>query len=121
MLLFPGCARHDMPHMRKCYSALSVKARFDMAETRRRPYKICNSERTKTTGIVVESLEELKEKAAPKLGITVASCRVFLERDGTEVDDEEYFGFLEDQTKFMIVSDGDEWTVGSLGKEILQA
>ena len=91
-----------------------------MAEIRRRPYKVCNSERTKTTGIVVESLEELKEKAGPKLGIASGSYRVFLERDGTEVDDEEYFGFLEDQTKFMIVSDGEEWTVGSQGKEILQ-
>ena len=35
---------------------------------------------------------------------------MFLDSDGTEIDEEEYFSFLEDQTKLMIVSDGDEWT-----------
>ena len=89
-----------------------------MAETRRRPYKICNSERTKTTGIVAQSLEELKERAGTKLRISPASCRVFLEGDGTEVDDEEYFGFLEDQTKLMVVSDGEEWKVGPQSKSL---
>ena len=87
-----------------------------MAENRRRPYKVCNSERSRTTGTVVQSLEELKEKASSKLGLAPGNCRVFLERDGTEVDDEEYFGFLEDQTKLMIVSDGEEWTLGSQSK-----
>lgn len=84
----------------------------DPASTRR-PYKACNSERTKTTGIVVASLEELKEKASFKLAIEPENCRVFIEQDGTEVDDNEYFGFLDDQTKFMIVADGEEWTLGS--------
>ena len=87
-----------------------------MAEIRRRPYRVCNSERKKTTGIVAQSLEELKERAGSKLGVTPESCRVFLERDGTEVDDEEYFSFLEDQTKLMIVSDGEEWMAGSQSK-----
>jgi len=89
-----------------------------MAETRRRPYRVCNSERTKTTGVVAQSLEELKERAGSKLGISPASCRVFLERDGTEVNDEEYFGFLEGQTKFMVVSDGEEWKVGPQSKSL---
>ena len=83
-----------------------------MEGKRRRPYKVCNSNRTKITGIVAESLEELKERASAKLGALATSCRVFLDSDGTEIDEEEYFSFLEDQTKLMIVSDGDEWTPG---------
>ena len=83
-----------------------------MEGKRRRPYKVCDSERTKTTGIVVESLQELKERACSKFGATPANCRVFLDSDGTEIDDEEYFSYLEDQTKLMIVSEGEEWTTG---------
>jgi len=83
-----------------------------MEGKRRRPYKVCNSERTKTTGIVAESLQELKDRASSKFGATAANCRVFLDSDGTEIDEEEYFSFLEDQTKLMIVSEGEEWTTG---------
>ena len=81
-----------------------------MEGKRRRPYKICNSERTKTTGIVAESLQELKDRASSKFGVTAANRRLFLESDGAEIDEEEYFCFLEDQTKLMIVSEGEEWT-----------
>lgn len=87
-----------------------------MEGKRRRPYKVCNSDRSKTTGIVAESLQELKEKASAKLGAEAASCRVFLDSDGTEIDEEEYFSFLEDQTKLMIVPDGEEWTAGPQSK-----
>lgn len=84
-----------------------------MDATSRRPYKVCSSDRRKNIGIVAASLEELKEKAGSKLDISSARFRVFLETDGTEVDDEEYFAFLEDQTKFMIVFDGEDWSPGS--------
>ena len=88
----------------------SEKRRSDMEGKRRRPYKICDSERTKTTGIVAESLQELKDRASLKFGVTAANCRVFLDSDGTEIEEEEYFSFLEDQTKLMIASEGEEWT-----------
>lgn len=87
-----------------------------MEGERRRPFKVCNSDRTRTTGIVAESLQELKERASSKLGAIAANCRVFLDSDGTEIDEEEYFSFLEDQTKLMIVSDGEEWTAGPQSK-----
>ena len=87
-----------------------------MEEKRRKPYKVCNSGREKTIGIVAESLQELKERGSSKLGVVAASCRVFLDSDGTEIDDEEYFSFLEDQTKLMIVCDGEEWTAGPQSK-----
>ena len=87
-----------------------------MEEIRRRPFKVCNSGRTRTIGMVVQSLEELKDRAGNKFGLTPTTCRVFLEKDGTEIDGEEYFRFLDDQTKLMIVSDGEEWMAGSQSK-----
>ena len=87
-----------------------------MEEIRRRPFKVCNSGRTRTIGMVVQSLEELKDRAGNKFGLTPTTCRVFLEKDGTEIDGEEYFRFLDDQTKLMVVSDGEEWMAGSQSK-----
>ena len=87
-----------------------------MEEIRRRPFKVCNSGRTRTIGMVVQSLEELKDRAGNKFGLTPTTCRVFLEKDGTEIDGEEYFRFLDDQTKLMVVSDGEEWMAESQSK-----
>ena len=87
-----------------------------MEEIRRRPFKVCDSDRTRTIGMVVQSLEELKDRAGNKFGLTPTTCRVFLEKDGTEIDDEEYFRFLDDQTKLMVVNDGKEWMAGSQSK-----
>ena len=87
-----------------------------MGERDRRPFKVCDSQRLKIKGIVVNSLAQLKEKACLKLGVSAAKSRVFLESDGTEIDDEDYFSFLEDQTKLMIVADGEEWNAGSESK-----
>ena len=87
-----------------------------MEEIRRRPFKVCNSDRTRTIGMVLQSLEELKDRAGNKFGLTPTTCRVFLEKDGTEIDSEEYFSFLDDQTKLMVVNDGEEWMAGSQSK-----
>ena len=87
-----------------------------MEVKRRKPFKICNSARTKAIGIVAESLREVKEIASLKFGSVAANCRVCLNSDGTEIDNEEYFSFLEDQTKLMIVCGGEEWTDDLLGK-----
>ncbi|XP_022807608.1 WD repeat-containing protein 87-like isoform X1 [Stylophora pistillata] len=86
-----------------------------MEVRRRKPFKICNSARTKALGIVAESLREVKEIASLKFGSVAANCRVCLNSDGTEIDNEEYFSFLEDQTKLMIVCGGEEWTDDLLG------
>lgn len=53
------------------------------------------------TGIVVESLAELKERGAPLLGLQALYCRVQLE-DETDVIDEEFFSRLEQLTVFIL-------------------
>ena len=83
-----------------------------MAEIVRRPFKIWNSHAQRTVGIVAASLQELKCKAMGKFALN--TCRVFLE-DGTEIDDEEYFWFLEYQTKLIVVGRV-EWMAGSQSK-----
>ena len=65
----------------------------------RRKMKIRNG--SLQTGIVVQTLAELKEKGAPRLGLQASNCRVQLE-DGTEVIDELYFSFLEEHTVLIL-------------------
>ena len=72
----------------------------------RRPFKVFNLQTQRTIGIVAESLRDLKDKAMAKFALN--SCRVFLE-DGTEIDDEEYFCFLEYQTKLIVVGKLTGW------------
>ena len=86
-----------------------------MEVNRRKPFQICNSARTTALGIVAGSLRELKEIARLKFGSGVANCRVYLS-DGTEIDNEEYFSSLEDQTKLVIICDGEMRRNDLLGK-----
>ena len=53
------------------------------------------------TGVVVQTLAELKEKGAPLLGLQASNCRVQLE-DGTEVIEEEYFSRLKEDTVLIL-------------------
>ena len=71
-----------------------------MAEIVRRPFKVFNFHTQRTVGIVATSLQELKCKAKAKFALS--TCLVFLE-DGTEIEDEEYFWFLQCQSKLIVV------------------
>lgn len=75
----------------------------------RRPFKICDSRRSQQKGVVVRSLEELKRVADEKLDVG-ANCRIFLESDGTEIEDDDYLSFVKEDSKLMVTRDGDGWT-----------
>ena len=83
-----------------------------MAEDQRRKpgYKVCNAERTRRKGLTAETLQELREKGCDKLGIASSNCHVYLDTDGTEVEDDDYFRTLDSQTAFMITSADEVWS-----------
>lgn len=70
-------------------------------------YKIQDVNRKKRTGIVADSLADLKQKGKKKLAMTT-DCRVCLE-DGTEVEDDDYFNTLPLQTVFVFVRPEETW------------
>jgi len=74
----------------------------------KRPFKICNSSREGKKGIACSSLQELKDISRERF-LLGPECRVFLESDGTEVDNEEYFQFLPPQTLFMVTENNERW------------
>ena len=91
-----------------------IKFKFNMAandveiQRQKRPFKICNSSRESKKGIACSSLEELKSISCERFMLN-PDCRVFLESDGTEVDNEEYFQFLPSQTLFMVTESNEHW------------
>lgn len=74
---------------------------------RMKAYKIQDVNRKKRTGIVADSLADLKRKGMEKLAMT-KDFRVCLE-DGTEVEDDDYFNTLPHQTVFVFVRADETW------------
>eukprot|EP00091_Calanus_sinicus_P020266 TRINITY_DN5441_c0_g1_i2.p1 TRINITY_DN5441_c0_g1~~TRINITY_DN5441_c0_g1_i2.p1 ORF type:complete len:142 (-),score=41.84 TRINITY_DN5441_c0_g1_i2:71-496(-) len=80
-------------------------------EVVKRPFKVTDRLRQIRKGIVAKSLKDLIRKALDKLNYA-DGCEVYLvlEEDGTEVDDEEYFQSLPDNTRLMLLLDQDIWS-----------
>ena len=77
----------------------------------KRPFKITDRLRQLRKGIVAKSLKDLIEKSIDKLGYDEKKAvYVVLEDDGTEVDDEEYFQSLPDNTSLMLLHLHDIWS-----------
>ena len=71
-----------------------------------RPYKVCGGSGGKIKdrkGIVAATFQDLVEKARQKFPEAGEDITLVLFEDKTEIDDEEYFQSLEDNTVFLIV------------------
>lgn len=65
----------------------------------------------RTLTYVTPQLIQLKTTTS----IQIADARIFLAKDGTEVQDEEYFSTLEPQTLFIVAKNADEVKTGTGG------
>ncbi|XP_076459061.1 DNA fragmentation factor subunit alpha-like isoform X2 [Babylonia areolata] len=75
-----------------------------------RPFKVWNAERSLKKSLVAGTLSELIQKGCEKLGLPYNNeIRVVLEADGTEVDEEDYFSFLNSDTTFMLLCTREIW------------
>lgn len=72
---------------------------------------MCNFTRQKSYGLVVPSLEDLKEKGCELIGFSPSDqVTVVLEEDGTIVADQAYFLCLPLNTKFMLLHEKETWS-----------
>ncbi|KAH9500430.1 hypothetical protein Btru_071871 [Bulinus truncatus] len=78
-----------------------------MAEQRTRPFKVWSQDRSIKKGVTVSSLKELISKGCAIL--KVSNPKIVLEEDGTEIDDEDYFSFLPDNTVLMFLTNDTKW------------
>ena len=70
---------------------------------RARPYKVCGGRRRERKGMVASTFQELVEKAKKKFPEAGDDLTLVLLEDKTEIDDEEYFQSLPDNTLFLVV------------------
>ena len=81
------------------------------APGRRRPFKVLDRMRTSKKGLMAGSLEDLIRSGKEKLSYSPEQeVVVVLEEDGTEVDEEDYFQTLEDNTELILLHTGDRWS-----------
>lgn len=87
-----------------------MESSSEESPTRGQPFKIVDHTREKRFGVVASDLQDLRIRACQKLSIPKdQAVRVALEQDGTEVEDEDYFGTLENNTPLMILSGDERW------------
>ncbi|CAG0917759.1 unnamed protein product [Notodromas monacha] len=73
--------------------------------------KVWDSGREKRKGLVATSYEDLRKKGCATLNVPPGDLhKVVLERDGTQVCDSDYFDTLPDQTVFMFIKHGEDWS-----------
>ncbi|XP_073331210.1 lipid transferase CIDEB [Pagrus major] len=76
-----------------------------------RPFRVCCHQRETRKGITAGTLEELKERVcqALLLSLSALSLSLVCEEDGTEVDSDEFFMTLPDNTMLMALTPGQTW------------
>lgn len=79
-----------------------------------RPFKVWNAERTVKKSLIASNLSELLEKGRAKLGLSGGDAHVVLEADGTEVDEEDYFSFLNSDATLMLLTPCQKWRPAGL-------
>lgn len=85
-----------------------------------RPFKVLIPEQKEQFGVVARSLRVLRDSIQKRCGFK-SSFKIFL-TDGTVVDNEEYFAFLEPQTLLIVkyaIPSGDTKTSGKFSKFVL--
>lgn len=76
-----------------------------------RPFRVCCNNRETRKGITASTLEELRERVgqALLLSLSTMSLSLVCEEDGTEVDSDEFFMSLPDNTMLMALQPGQTW------------
>jgi len=77
----------------------------------RKPYKLMDRTRTIKKGVTASSLDELLGLARQKLGYKPKQdVYLVLEEDGTEIDENDYFQTLPENTTLMLLFTEDRWS-----------
>ncbi|XP_033251097.1 uncharacterized protein LOC117190119 [Drosophila miranda] len=75
----------------------------------KKPFKVKDVTRNIKKAVCGASLEEIRDKVAEKFGNGDHVPTIHLDSDGTEIDDEEYFRTLGENTELVAVFPGEHW------------
>ena len=75
---------------------------IDLCIKDRKPFRVANADKTIRKGVMASCLDELQWLAKQKLDLKGdAKVSLFLEKDGTEVEEQNFFEKLSDHTRFI--------------------
>ncbi|EFX71643.1 hypothetical protein DAPPUDRAFT_16993, partial [Daphnia pulex] len=77
----------------------------------KKPFKLVSQDRRIKKGVVAGNMEELMQKGITRTLFNLGSenIQIVLEEDGTEVLEDEYLLFLDNNTKLMILPSNNQW------------
>ncbi|XP_002049564.3 DNA fragmentation factor subunit alpha [Drosophila virilis] len=79
------------------------------ANDSKKPFKVKDVTRNIKKAVCAASLEEIRAKVAEKFDKCEQQPTIHLDSDGTEIDDEEYFRTLDENTELVAVFPGEHW------------
>ncbi|XP_034478835.1 DNA fragmentation factor subunit alpha [Drosophila innubila] len=79
------------------------------ASDSKKPFKVKDVTRNIKKAVCASSLEEIRAKVAEKFEKCEEQPTIHLDSDGTEIDDEEYFRTLDENTELVAVFPGEHW------------
>uniref|UniRef100_A0A8C6UC01 Cell death inducing DFFA like effector c n=1 Tax=Neogobius melanostomus TaxID=47308 RepID=A0A8C6UC01_9GOBI len=91
-----------LPSLSKCVTAsASVTQLLSVRPLRSKPFRVTNAERSLKKGLTAHALEDLRHKTVLVL---------VLEEDGTEIDSEDFFQTVPENSVLMVLDKGEKWT-----------
>uniref|UniRef100_A0A8C6WV77 Cell death inducing DFFA like effector c n=1 Tax=Neogobius melanostomus TaxID=47308 RepID=A0A8C6WV77_9GOBI len=105
-----------LPSLSKCVTAsASVTQLLSVRPLRSKPFRVTNAERSLKKGLTAHALEDLRHKVITVFRRTVLV--LVLEEDGTEIDSEDFFQTVPENSVLMVLDKGEKWTPLSLNTE----
>lgn len=100
-----------LPSLSKCVtaSASATQQLLSAPTPRSKPFRVINAERSLKKGLTAHTLEDLRHKVKASLKVHDEMVLV-LEEDGTEVDSEDFFQTLSENSVLMVLDKGQKWT-----------
>lgn len=99
------------PSLSKCVTASAsvTQQLLSSRPPRPRPFRVTNAERSLKKGLTAHALKDLLHKVKDSLNVTNETVLV-LEEDGTEIDTEDFFQTLPENSVLMVLDKGEKWT-----------
>lgn len=76
---------------------------------RSKPFRVTNADRSQKKGLTAQGLEDLLHKVKESLNVSNERVLV-LEEDGTEIDSEDFFQTVPENSVLMVLDKGQKWT-----------
>lgn len=94
----------------KCVTAsASVTQLLSARPPRPKPFKVTNADRSLKKGLTAHDLEDLLHKVKESLNLCNETLLV-LEEDGTQIDSEDFFQTVPENSVLMVLGQGQKWT-----------